>query len=197
LAHDPVAPWAEPVLFTARDLATLPDDARRYELVEGKLVQMPPTGFEHGSLATKIISILDAFVRDRHLGRVVASETGFLLSQPGEPDTVLAPDAAFVAAARIPPPGSPDRQGFARLAPDLVVEIASPNQRQREMSAKARHWLAAGTRIVWIVWPSSQQVDVWRQKRDTPTTLSIGDEIDGEDVLPGFTCPLSVLFTAD
>jgi Uma2 family endonuclease len=195
-----VAPWAEtvpeaPRLMTAADLLRLPDDARGYELVEGRLVRMSPSGGGHGKWAARPISALGHFVDDHHLGIVASSETGFLISQPGEPDTVLAPDAAFVRADRVPLENSPEWDGYWRLAPDLVVEIASPSQSRAELAAKARKWLAAGTHLLWVIWPHTRQVDVWRPGSDTPVaTRGLEDNLDGLDVLPGFKYSVGSLF---
>jgi Uma2 family endonuclease len=129
------------------------------------------------------------------LGLVAGAETGFHISSPGEPDTVLAPDAAFIAAARVPAENSPDWTGFPRLAPDLVVEVASPSQHRPEMAAKARLWLGAGVRLVWIVWPAQQQVDVWqRETPDAARTMGASDELEGGEVLPGFAYNLARLW---
>lgn len=100
-------------LLTAEDLAELPDEGSRFDLIQGVLQKMPPAGFDHGLISATIASHLDRFVRDHGLGWVVGAETGFVLAR--NPDTVLAPDAAFVSADRMPPPG--ERQGFAALAP--------------------------------------------------------------------------------
>ena len=192
---DPPAPWAEPVLLTAEDLKAREDDFWRYELLEGRLVRMPPTSFEHGEVELNLASELRSFVRMHSRGRVVSGDPGFHVSRPGEPDTVLAPDIAFVAANRAPEPGTPQSTGFPRLPPDLVAEIASPSQGRPEMAAKARLWLQVGVQLVWVVWPGTHQVDVWRPGPDEPVvTLEATDELEGEDVLPGFTYPVARLF---
>jgi Uma2 family endonuclease len=181
--------------MTASELLAWGDESYGYELVEGVLVQMSPTGGAHGNLALDLGAALRAFVKPRGLGRVLAAETGFLLSQVSQPDTVLAADAAFVRADRAPVPGSPEWDGYWRLAPDLVVEVVSPGQSKPALAAKARTWLEAGTRLVWIVWPVRQQVDVWRAgSRQLTQTLHLGTSLDGLDVLPGFTYPLDELF---
>ena len=200
MLSDASAPWAEPVAATeagatAEDLIARADDTWRYELVQGKLVRMPPTGYEHGHVALNLLRAVDGFVEANGLGSVSPPETGFLLSRPDEPDTVLAPDLAFVSAARTPVRGSPDWKGFPRLVPDLVVEIASPSQGQPELAAKARVWLSAGVRLVWIVWPVIRRVDVWQPGSDEPAyTLEETDQLEGGDVLPGFTCAVDRLF---
>jgi Uma2 family endonuclease len=181
--------------MTAEELLHRRDDGWLYELVEGRLVRMAPAGFDHGSLELDLGAALRSFVMARALGGVATGEIGFTLSRPGEPDTVLGADIAFVRAERLPPRGSPERRGFWRLAPDLVVEVASPDQHHPEMAEKARTWLAAGVRILWLVWPRYQQVEVWRLGSDVPVAMLGGaDSLDGLDVVPGFLYPLSRLF---
>lgn len=195
MAVDTVAPWAEPAPITADLLLALPEDSWRYELIEGRLVRMPPVGFEHGDLEAELGSAMREYAREHQSGRVVVGETGFLLSPPGELETVLAPDIAFVTAPRVPPADSAVARGFPRLCPDLVVEIASPSQGRSELGAKARLWLSYGARLVWILWPDAKEVEVWRPgQKLTPETLTVNLALDGEDVLPGFQLPLNRLF---
>ncbi len=200
LADVLVAPWAEPApppysgrLFTAGDLAALPEDGWLYELVAGRLVRMPPPKERHGYLESEIGGTLRAFIKPRGLGRVYVGETGFDLTRPGEPvETVLGADVAFLQAGRVPPDAQDD--AYVSGAPDLVVEIASPTQFRPEMGAKAWLWLQRGARLVWVVWPRRRQIDVWTPGRETPVTLDIAETLDGADVLPGFTYPLADLF---
>jgi Uma2 family endonuclease len=190
MALDTLAPWAEPVLHTVEDLQRLVGDNWRYELVQGTLVRMPPTNLEHSDICGTLYIALRAHVDALDLGRVIMPETGFILSDSGEPDTVLAPDLAFVRAGRLPDPGSDTARRFPRLAPDLVVEVASPSQRRPEMAAKATLWLSAGASAVWVVWPDVREVDVWLGRREAPTTLGSDGTLDGGDVLPGFALPV-------
>jgi Uma2 family endonuclease len=140
---------------------------------------------------------LSTFVRAHSAGVVLAAETGFLISAPEEPDTVLAPDVAFVSTGKIPNSDSPEFRGYWRVAPDLAVEVASPSQTAPELAEKARRWLGSGTPLVWVVWPDSRRVDVWRGNSvDAPATMSgIGDTLTGEDVLLGFSYPVANLFS--
>lgn len=196
MATEIAAPWAEPAPITADQLLALADDSWRYELVEGRLLRMPPTGFQHADVEAELVSILRGFARDAGLGSVIGGEPGFLLSRRDQPDTVLAPDVAFIRADRVPPPGSPQSRGFPRLCPDLVVEIGSPSQGRVELGAKASLWLTFGARLVWIVWPEQAEIDVWRPADDpVPQTLTADAVLDGDEVLPGFSYPLSRLFS--
>ena len=187
-----IAPWAEAFasttsLMTADDLLRLPDNAHGLELIEGRLVRMSPTGWIHGKIINAIANTLSDFVYAQHLGEVCGAETGFLIDQ--NPDTVLAPDAAFVRAEHVT---NPDEEGFLRLAPDLVVEVALPSQYRPEMEEKAQRWLNAGCRMVWLVWPKAKQIDIWRSNIPS-VTLNAADNLDGADVLPGFRCQIAKL----
>jgi Uma2 family endonuclease len=184
-----IAPWAEPVLMTAEELQRLPGDEWRYELVDGRLVRMAPTGGRHGRIVMALLAAVHGFVESEALGEVFPPETGFRISLEGEPDTVLAPDLAFVRRGREHEAGI---EGYPRLAPDLVVEVASPSQGHAEMGAKARRWLDAGVRLAWIVLPEARQVQIWRHS-EPPQVLTPNDDLLGEDVLPGFVLPARLL----
>ena len=173
----------------------LGDAARGCELVEGRLLRMPPTGLEHSDIAGNVYVALRGYVKAHALGDVTMPETGFIVSQAGEPDTVLAPDVAFIAAGRLPEPGTSARRAYQRIAPDLVVEVVSPGQYGPEMVAKARRWLMAGVRLVWVVWPTTHTVDIWRfSDAESAQTEREGDLLVGEPALPGFTLPVTDIF---
>ena len=182
--------------MTVDELLALPDDGWQYELVEGRLVRMPGSGYEASSIALNLASALIAFVRPRKLGGVTGADGTYNLTQPGdEGETGLVPDVAFVRADRLPPRDSLEYALAPHLAPDLVAEVVSPSQFRPEMAAKARLYLVAGVRLVWLIWPRYQQVDVWQPGSDQPVvTLGMGDALDGLDALPGFTYPLANLF---
>ncbi len=196
---DSPAPWAEivpgagPMMID--NLSALPDDGWLYELVEGRLVRMPPEGFEASNLAARLLVRLGAYIEDHDLGDVTGEAGGYDLSPTGRKDTALAPDVAFVRADRLPPHVTFDVQKAVPFAPDLAVEVASPNQYRPGMGAKAQRYLAAGTRLVWVLWPRWRQVDVWHPGDTQPAaTLGMDDALDGEDVVPGFTWPVRQLF---
>lgn len=201
MAHDIFAPWAElvpdaPYPMTAAALEKLPEDGWNYELVRGRLVRMPPTAGGHGVIAQNLSTALYVFVKQHKLGEVLAAETGFRLAGLGDPEqNVYAPDLSFVRADRVPPRNTPAWDSFWELAPDLVVEVASQSQFRPEMAAKARDWLTAGVRLVWVVWPKTKQVDVWLPGNQQPAqSLKIGEALDGLQVIPGFSYALADLF---
>lgn len=198
MAHQTFASWAElapdrPALMTADELAHLPDDGWTYELVEGRLVRIPLAGTKHGRVVMRLSYAVMSFTEPRNHGVVFTAETGFLLSKPEQRDTVLGADVSFLRAERVP---AEDEQepAFWRVAPDLAAEVASPDQYRPELAEKARRYLDAGVRLVWVLWPKAKQVDVWRSGSPEPVTLTVADALDGLDVLPGFTYPVAQLF---
>ena len=176
-------------LMTAEELLMLPDNGKRYELIEGVLNEMLPAGAAHGFVALNAAVILRQFVQSPGLGAVFAAETGFVLSI--DPDTVRAPDAAFVAADRLPPGDLPP--GYLRLAPDLVVEVVSPPDTASELQSKVCTWLDAGCRLVWVVYPATQSVTVYRSREDV-RVLGADDVLDGGPVFDGFSAEVRELF---
>lgn len=176
-------------LMTAEELLRLPDDGKRHELIEGTLNETPPAGTEHGLIAMNAGAILFQFARQRELGEVFAAETGFVLSS--EPDTVRAPDAAFVAADRLPSGGLP--AGYLRLAPDLAVEVVSPSDTAADLQGKVYDWLDAGCRLAWVVYPATRSVTVFRSRHDV-RALGEEDTLDGSPVFDGFNIQVRDLF---
>lgn len=180
-----VPPMAPQALLTADELlhVNLPD--KRTELVRGVLVVHGPAGGRHGRIAADLTWLLRAHVEQTRLGTVYAAETGFTLTR--NPDTVRAPDVAFIRRERLP---HPEPAGFPALAPDLVVEVLSPNDRPGETLAKIADWLTAGTRLVWAIDPERRSARIYRED-GSDATVSEDQALSGEDVLPGFTLPLN------
>ncbi|HEY8744853.1 MAG TPA: Uma2 family endonuclease [Chloroflexota bacterium] len=188
-------PWAEAVPgygpVTVDLLLALPDDGYRYEVVEGVLVRVAGIGNEATTIAGVMLAEVYAFVRPRRLGIVTSADGVYKF--PGA-ETGLIPDVGFYRAARRALIA--DRMKTIPFAPDLAVEVASPDQQPDAMAAKARTYLDGGTSLVWVVWPDRQQVDVWRAGRSVGpvAVLNVGDMLDGEDVVPGFTYLVAEVF---
>ncbi len=176
-------------LMTAEDLFNLPEDDMFHELVKGELITLPPPGAKHGFVAGQAFFLIRTHVDAHELGSVFAAETGFKIGR--NPDTVRAPDVAFVAAERLPTE-LPD--GYMDLAPDLVVEVVSPSDSARYVQEKVFDWLEAGARVVLVVYPSRQSIAAYRSRTDV-RLLGPGDALDLNDVLPGFASPVRSLFS--
>lgn len=176
---------------TAEELLLMPQDGSRYELVKGELRKMSPAGNEHGYLAGEIFGELRSYVKANDLGRTYAAETGFTISS--NPDTVRAPDAAFVKRERVEKVGRV--AGYWPGAPDLAVEVVSPNDTYAQVTEKALAWLEAGTLMVLVLDPGEARytVTVYRSATDI-RVLSEGDAIDGADVVPGWKLSVAELF---
>ena len=192
----PSASWAKvvpgaPFPMTVQDLLAWPDnDGYRYELVDGVLVRVAGSGDEATTIGTTIVGELYAFVRPRRLGIVTGADGVYKF--PGA-ETGLVPDVGYYGAGRRALVA--DRRKPIPFAPELAVEVASPDQRPDGMAAKARTYLDGGTRLVWIVWPNRQEVEVWRaDDASGPVVLGANDLLDGEDVVPGFTCSVARVF---
>ncbi len=177
-------------LLTADDLLRLSDQGVRGELVRGVLHETMAAGHRHGKIAVNVVMELGAFARPRKLGAVVASDSGVWLER--DPDTVREPDVAFTSAEKIPLDAEID--GYAEVVPDLVVEIISPRDSRRWARDRAQMWLEYGAPLVWIVHPDTRTIDVYRPGT-AAATLHESDSLDGYEVLHGFTCPVSAIFT--
>jgi Uma2 family endonuclease len=179
---------ADVALVTAEELLRDYGD-QRCDLIDGKVRSMAPCGGEHGALASDLGAMLSVFVRTHKLGRCFAAETGFLIAR--DPDTVMAPDCAFVRADRLAALGLP--RSYFPEAPALAVEVASPGDTAEEVDDKARRWLAAGCEMVWVVYPRGRSVTVYKSLDDV--RILTGDAtLDGGEALPGFSYPLAELF---
>jgi Uma2 family endonuclease len=178
------------IRMTADELIRLPDRGTRYELIAGELHEMAPAGGEHGYVAIEAAYCLRAFLGQHPEvgGALFAAETGFRLAR--NPDTVRAPDVAYVAAERLP---QARVRGYPDMAPDLVVEVVSPNDTAAEIQAKVDEWLGAGAHLVWVLYPATRSAMAY-QADGAARLLHADDSLSGEPVLPGFACRLGDLF---
>jgi len=184
-----VPPIERTGLWTADDLLALPEDDLRHEIIAGELIEMSPASAKHGRYAQDLGFFIDSHVRENRLGTVFAAETGFLIAR--DPDTILAPDIAFVRADRLPPEDT--WEGFLELAPDLVVEVISPSDTASRVLSKVLMYLDAGTQLVVTLDPNRKVVVVYGPDR-VGRILTVSDTLDGGDVLSGFRLPLADLF---
>lgn len=176
-------------LMTAEDLWHMQEDECHYELVEGELIRMAPTGWEHGEIGVEITRHVGNYLAENRLGKASSSDTGFILAR--NPDVVRAPDLAYVRADRLP--SKDDRRAFLELAPDLAVEIVSPSDGSKDVNDKVMQYLDLGVRLVWLIYPSTRTVNIYTPDR-TARILTEADVLDGGDVLPGFTLRVADIF---
>lgn len=182
-------------LYSVEDLWAIShnpeNDLRRFELSEGMLIETTPAGMQHGKYALKFGRRIGDFVEENGLGETTAAETGYILfKNPDGKNTVRAPDVGFISAGRVPKSGLPD--GYFPGAPDLAVEVISPNDEADDVQLRVTQFLKYGTRMVVLVYPKSKTVMV-----HTPSgsfTLDIDDEFDGGDVLPNFRLSVRDIF---
>jgi Uma2 family endonuclease len=200
---DTRAPWAEIVPYTGRltvdELLKRPDDGWRYEVVEGVLIRVAGSGAWATTIGRRLAARLGDYVDEHDLGLVTGADGVFKF--PGA-ETVLLPAVGYLAAEQADLIA--DLSKPIPFPPALAAEVASPAQSADAMAAKAQQYLGAGTALVWVFWPEQGAVDVWRpgdlrpRYQDMRPSASLradaGDALDGEDVVPGFSCPLAPLF---
>lgn len=175
--------------FTAVELLALPDDGKRYELIRGVLITMAPASAPHGGVTDQFGWVIGSFVRQHHLGRTYAAETGIYIER--DPDTVRAPDYAFMSHERMR--GAPPASGYSEIIPDLVVEVVAGDYRASAVDSKTRMWLDAGVRMVLVAYIESREI-VAHHDDGTVRRFGPGDTLTCEPVLPGFACPIADIF---
>ena len=181
----------KPQVVTADDLLQRGSTGPRGELIRGVFCEMPPAGLEHGRVVANLTVLVLTAVRQNALGTVASNDPGVWVEK--DPDTVRAPDVAFFSTERMDPTAA--IPGYAEIVPDLAVEVVSPNDRVTEVNDKARMWIDAGVKLVWVVWPQWHTVEV-HQPGAATIELSGDATLDGQDVLPGFSTPISAIFAA-
>ena len=174
---------------TAEQFCEMPEvPGKRFELVNGAVAEMPLAGHMHARIVMALVRLLDAFVRTHNLGEIYADGLGYVVTRM--PDSVRGPDVSFLTNEHVL---TEDYPGFVPFAPDLAIEIVSPNDRSSEVHDKVYQYLAAGTRMVWVVWPKNRTVSV-HIKGGTSREIGVDGDLDGEDVLPGFRVRVAELF---
>jgi Uma2 family endonuclease len=191
LGGDPMSTVATRTDYTPEDLLRMPD-GDRYELVNGALVEL-----HMGSLAAwisgELFWLMRAYCREHRLGWVFPGGEAGYQGFTGSTRTVRKPDVSFVRYGRLP--GEEIPEGWVQLVPDLAAEVISPNDLYEEVDEKIEEYLRSGVRRVWVVSPHNRTVRVHRPD-GTSIRLGIGNELDGEDVFPGFRCRVRDLFPA-
>jgi Uma2 family endonuclease len=170
--------------YTPEDLLAMPDE-KSYELVDGQLVERK-IGAESSRVGGKLYSRLDQFCEDHGLGTVWPADNGFQCFPSGR-RTVRRPDVSFVKSGRLPGDVPPD--GWVRIPPDLAVEVVSPRDLVEELEEKLDDYRKVRVPLVWVIYPERRKARVFRLD-GPPAELGEDDELSGEDVIPGFRCPL-------
>ncbi len=175
-------------LLTAEDVEKLPDDVF-CELIDGVLIELTPPGGEHAFITSNVSALLTLYVKGHKLGRALTGDPGFILRR--NPDTVRAPDIAFLSterAARVT-----RWRGYLEVPPDLVVEVISPSNTAAEVQSKVHDWLEFGVRLVWLIYPETRSVQVVKSLQER-LDLTEAAVLDGYDIIPGFSAQVSELF---
>jgi Uma2 family endonuclease len=175
-------------IWTDEDLHALPNDGNKYGVMKGVLI-MSPTGIEHEYIGVRLISSLDSFVREHKLGIVVGSSAGFWMKNRD----FLSPDVSFIGRERLKGDKRPPKK-FFNGAPDLAVEVLSPSDTVEMLHDKIIDYFENGSRLVWVVNPEEKVVLIYHSPQPDQL-LREGDAISGEDVIPGFSTPVSDLFS--
>ncbi len=173
---------------TAETLSAM-GDIGRCELIRGEIIHMAPAGAEHGDVAARLLLHVMVFVDAHNLGKVFATDTGFIIER--NPDTVRAPDVAFVRKDRLTQGNLP--RGFFPGPPDLAIEVVSPSDSLSDVTVKVDQWLAAGATSVWVVDPPNRTIAVYRADNRVLRYRN-ADELRDEPTLPGFSLRLDAVF---
>ncbi|MBI5081448.1 MAG: Uma2 family endonuclease [Chloroflexi bacterium] len=176
-------------LITGEELWAMGSAGDLYELIEGRIIYMSPTGFLHGQYEVGISEKLNRFVRQHKLGKVVSGEVGVYITR--NPDTIRAADVAYISKERY---AQHDKsKGYLTVAPELVVEILSPDDRWNDVTQKMREYFSIGVKLMWIADPQSRRVYAYRSPTEA-REFKASDTLTADDVLPGFSVPVDELF---
>jgi Uma2 family endonuclease len=177
------------ILITGEELLHRPD-LGPCELVNGRVVPLPPTGDEHADVELELGTRLRLYGKESKRGRAVAGEVGIYIRR--NPDTVRGADVIFISRER---DARPKARGFFEVAPELVVEVLSPDDRTGKTKEKLRDYFSAGVLVVWMVDPVLRRVVVYRSPTDA-TVLDERQVLTDEEILPGFSVPVFDLFSS-
>ena len=177
-------------VWTEEELQALPDDGFIHEVVDGELIMSPKNNFQHEGICMRLATAMSDFNRKNRLGVVRGSSAGYWMFNRN----CRAPDISFLPKARLENLGfKPNSKKFFPGAPDLAVDILSPNNTRTEITSRLRDLFASGTQIAWIIDPETESAEICHSLTDRKL-LGPGGELDGEHLLPGFRYPLPNLF---
>ena len=174
--------------WTEKELAELPKDDGKYELVDGELELMSPAHIDHGQVCAKIIIYLGSHVLTKRLGFIAEGQTGFWMAN----GNLRSPDVSFISHStnaklqRLP-------TGFFKGAPDLAIEVVSPGDRPKQVTEKIADYFSSGSKLVWVIYPKNRSARIFRKPGESQL-IGENETLKGEDVVPGFSLRLSELF---
>jgi Uma2 family endonuclease len=174
-------------LVTGEALAKM-GDIGRCELVEGEIIMKSPTGWLHGKSESRFDTALRNFVEPRKLGLVLVGEVGIYTRR--NPDTVRGAEVLFISNERLAQVKS---MSYLDVAPELVVEVMSPDDRWSEVNKKLREYFAIGVVVVWVADPADKTIAIYHSLTDVQI-LTVSDTLAAEDILPGLSLPVAALF---
>ncbi len=177
----------EEKLITGEELYRMPD-VGRCELIEGRLVMMSPTGKKHGTIEVNITTLLKIYAKTQSQGKVQGGEIGIYIRR--DPDTVRGADALYISNERYAQSKS---ESFLDVAPELIVEVLSPDDRWSEVTCKLEDYFSIGVVCVWVVEPATHSVFAYRSLTNLRRYVE-ADTITEEDILPGFALPVAEIF---
>lgn len=164
------------------------NENRWFELVRGEVIELPPPQKPHGVVCCNLSYLLGGYIRQRRKGYLTSNDSGVILER--DPDTVRGPDVAYYEDASSWAELHPK---YGEVPPRLAVEVLSPNDRANQVNRKIADYLKSGVALVWLVDPDNRTVLVYRPSSG-PALRREDEELLGEDVLPGFRCPVAELF---
>jgi len=167
------------------DMARFFAEPFRYELNQGELIRMAPSSMLPSMIAGQIYALIWMHLRENPIGYLTTTDGAYHLSE----DTTYAPDVGFISKSRL---ASPIAQGYVPISPDLAVKVVSPTDEIKRVVEKAKTYLQHGTKLVWIVYPSTQTIDVYHS--DSIKSLTKHDILTGDDVLPNLTISIHDIF---
>lgn len=175
-------------IYTLAEFRQLPQTKERYELVDGRLVEVTPAREDHGRIETRLLTYLSYYVFEHELGDTYGADTCFQIGEDA-----LSPDGSFVAKGRI----ETSERGavIIGVVPDLVFEVKSPTETLPKLKNKVEKYLNAGVQLVWVVYPLREEIEVYQKNSPKSHLLHIGEILDGGQVLPDFSVELKKLFT--
>ena len=192
---DPTAPWGTYVMelrpMTIETFDMLPlAEGWSFELYEGRLIRMPGPAIPHAVVQSNFFRLVGNHLYDNKLGLLLGTGC-YNLPLPNKTEYLLCPDMSFVQPIRLL--NTKKRGAYPILAPDLVIEIALPNDSHPQMQNKAEVYMRSGVRLLWMAWPDEGIIDIWQQG-ETMVTLGATDTLEGGTIIPGFTAPVGAFF---